>query len=350
MLKQLLGVIDAAANHKDLQELLLHRPVAALPFAGRYRLIDFALSSMVNSGIQSVAVFPRGGYRSLMDHLGSGKNWDLNRKRDGLFFFPPMEVKDNAFRGTGCFAHFAENLDFFYRSTQEYTLVSNSYTVINEDFRTMLDTHQVYGCDITEVYKNGKSLNIYLLKTSLLIDLIENRENTGYRSLDDVLDDFSSPYTSCRFEYKGYAEQVDSIKSFYKVSMDLLNPTVWHTLFKKEQPVFTKVKDEPPSHYYKGSSVKRALLANGCKVRGEVENSIISRGVSIGQETIIRNSIIMQKSQIGENCILESVILDKDVKVEPGTILIGSPQNPIVIGKGSVVQPTSAKVSSLLAL
>ncbi|OCA91476.1 glucose-1-phosphate adenylyltransferase [Bacillus sp. FJAT-27225] len=350
MLKQLLGVIDAAANHENLQELLLHRPVAALPFAGRYRLIDFVLSSMVNSGIRSVAVFPKTSYRSLMDHLGSGKNWDLNRKRDGLFFFPPMNIEEREFNGTGCLAHFEENIDFFYRSSQEYTLLSNSNTVINEDFRPFLKAHLRNNCDITEVYKNGKPLNIYLLKTSLLIELIENRQFTGYTSLNDVVDDFGSPYTICRYEFDGYAEQVDSVSSYYRVSMDLLKTSIWGKLFKKEQPVFTKVKDEPPSHYYKGASVKKALLANGCQVRGMVENSIISRGVTIGEGAVVRNSIIMQKSQIGENCILESVILDKDVKVEPGTILIGTPQKPIVYGKGSIIKPTAVPVKSLLAL
>ncbi|RHW30739.1 glucose-1-phosphate adenylyltransferase [Neobacillus notoginsengisoli] len=349
-MKQLLGVIDAATYHEDLQDLLLHRPVAALPFAGRYRLIDFVLSSMVNSGISSVAIFPKFGYRSLMDHLGSGKNWDLNRKRDGLFLFPasPMEAERNS--GIGCFSHYADNLDFFYRSSQEYTIISNSFTVINTDFRELLQKHLACGCDMTEVYKNGQPLNIYLLKTSLLIDLIESRYETGYDCIKDVFDDMKSPYTFCTYEYEGYARRVDTIKNYYKTSMELLDAQVWTALFKRSQPIFTKVKDEPPSRYYEDSSVKRSLVANGCQLRGVIENSIIARGVVVGRGAVIRNSIIMQKCQIGENCAIDSVILDKDVKVESGTMIEGSPGMPKVYRKSSVIEQVDSRLKSLMTL
>ncbi|WP_059171496.1 sugar phosphate nucleotidyltransferase [Bacillus sp. FJAT-27445] len=350
MKKQLLGVIDAATYHDDLQELLLHRPVAALPFAGRYRLIDFVLSSMVNSGISSVAIFPKSGYRSLMDHLGSGKNWDLNRKRDGLFFFPASPSDADRESGIGCFSHYADNLDFFYRSTQEYTLISNSNTVINTDFNHLLEQHIECGCDLTEVYKHGESLDIYLLKTSLLIDLIKSRAETGYTCIKDVFEDLSCPYSVCRYEYEGYAKRVESIQSYFKTSMELLETRIWNSLFKKRQPVYTKVKDEPPSRYYPESSVKRSLVANGCQLRGKIENSIISRGVTVGKGTVIRNSVIMQKCQIGEECILDSVILDKDVKVESGTILIGNPAKPIVYSKGSFIEPGETPARTLMIL
>ncbi|WP_053367485.1 sugar phosphate nucleotidyltransferase [Bacillus sp. FJAT-27245] len=350
MKKQLLGVIDAATYHEDLQELLPHRPVAALPFAGRYRLIDFVLSSMVNSGISSVAVFPMSGYRSLMDHLGSGKNWDLNRKRDGLFLFPASPSEADKESGIGCYSHYAENLDFFYRSSQKYTLISNSFTVINTDFTSLLEKHIECGCDLTEVYKNGRALDIYLLETSLLIDLIESRAETGYTCIKDVFEDMSSPYTVCRYEYEGYAKRVETIQGYYKTSMELLDARVWNTLFKRSQPIFTKVKDEPPSRYYAESTVKRSLIANGCQLKGKVENSIISRGVTIDNGSIIRNSVIMQKCQIGENCVLDGVILDKDVTVESGTVLIGNPTNPIVIRKGSYVENAKLPANSLMIL
>jgi len=349
-MKQLLGVIDAATHHEDLQDLLLHRPVAALPFAGRYRLIDFILSSMVNSGISSVAVFPKFGYRSLMDHLGSGKNWDLNRKRDGLFLFPasPMDAERNS--GIGCFSHYADNLDYFYRSSQEYTVISNSFTVINTDFRELLHKHLECGCDMTEVYKYGKPLDIYLLKTSLLIELIETRYQTGYACIKDVFEDMKSPFTVCRYEYDGFARRVDSIKNYYRTSMELLDAGVWNALFKRRQPIFTKVKDEPPSRYFEDSLVKRSLVANGCQLRGNIENSIIARGVTIGKGSVIRNSIIMQKCEIGEGCVLDSVILDKDSKVEAGTIIAGNPAQPQVYRKGSVIENESYSAKSLMIL
>lgn len=335
MKRKLLGVIDATTYHDDLEDLLTHRSLAALPFAGRYRLIDFVLSNMVNSGIRSVAIFPKMQYRSLMDHLGSGKNWDLNRKRDGLFFFP-SPIVDNDDNRIGSFDHFAANIDFFYRSTQEYSIIANSYTVFNTNFRSLLNWHIQSGCDITEIHhKDGHSMEMYLVKTSLLIKLIETRDVTGYTCMKDVVNDLHSLYTICHYDYSGYTMMIDSIQNYFSTSMNLLQSNVWKQLFLKEQPIYTKVKDEPPTKYVKGSSVQNAMIANGCIINGTVENSIVSRGVKIGKGTVIKNCIIMQKCQIEDNCYLDSVILDKDVKVEAGTHLTGSARSPFVIRKGT---------------
>jgi glucose-1-phosphate adenylyltransferase len=333
--RKLLGVIDATTNHEDLEELLTHRSLAALPFAGRYRLIDFVLSNMVNSGIRSVAIFPKMTYRSLMDHLGSGKNWDLNRKRDGLFFFP-TPIVDNDQNRIGSFENFAANLDFFYRSTQEYSIIANSYTVFNMNFRPILEWHKESGCDITEIYhEDGTPMEMYLVKTSLLIKLIETRYETGYTCMKDVVLDPNYLYNICRYEYSGYAVMINSIENYFSTSMNLLKPDVWKQLFLKEQPIITKVKDEPPTRYLKGATVQNAMIANGCLISGTVENSIISRGVKIGKGTILKNCVIMQKCQIEDNCYLENVILDKDVKVEAGTSLIGTERDPFVVRKGT---------------
>ncbi|WHY66081.1 sugar phosphate nucleotidyltransferase [Neobacillus sp. SuZ13] len=335
MKRELLGVIDATTYHDDLEDLLTHRSLAALPFAGRYRIIDFVLSNMVNSGIRSVAIFPKMQYRSLMDHLGSGKNWDLNRKRDGLFFFP-SPIVDFDGNKIGSFENFAANLDFFYRSTQEYAIITNCNTVFNMNFRPILDWHSRSGCDITEIHhKDGGSMEMYLIKTSLLIKLIETRNETGYTCMNDVVNDLQNLYSVCHYEYDGYAVMIDSIENYFSTSMNLLQSEVWQQLFPKDQPIFTKVKDEPPTKHVKGSEVRNSMIANGCVINGSVENSIISRGVKIGKGAVIKNCIIMQKCQIEENCYLDSVILDKDVKVEAGTHLSGTAQSPFVIRKGT---------------
>ncbi|CRK84516.1 sugar phosphate nucleotidyltransferase [Neobacillus massiliamazoniensis] len=335
MKRKLLGVIDATTFHDDLEELLMHRSLAALPFGGRYRMIDFVLSNMVNSGIRSVAIFPKLQCRSLMDHLGSGKNWDLNRKRDGLFFFP-SPINDRTPNRVGSFDHFAANLDYFYRSTQEYSIIANCYTVFNFNFRPLLEWHMHSGCDITEIrHQDGSSMEMYLIKTSLLIKLIETRNETGYTCMKDVVSNIHHDYSICHYNYSGYATMIDSIQSYFSTSMELLKPDIWRQVFLKEQPILTKVKDEPPTKYIKGSSVKHAMIANGCIINGMVENSIIARGVTIGKGAVIKNSIIMQKCQIEEDCILDSVILDKDVKVEAGTHLKGTPHSPFVIRKGT---------------
>jgi glucose-1-phosphate adenylyltransferase len=335
MNRQLLGVIDATTFHEGLEDLLVHRSLAAVPFAGRYRLIDFVLSSMVNSGIRSVAIFPKFQYRSLMDHLGSGKNWDLNRKRDGLFFFPSSSLQESN-EGVGCFQHFSANMDYFHRSLQKYTLISNCYTVSNIDFKQVLDEHINSGCDITEIGKHGKSLGMFILKTSLLMDLISNREETGYTTMKDVVLDINHSLKICRYEYNGYAEMINSIEKYYSTNLAMLEPSVWKQVFLKTAPIYTKVKDEPPTRYLKGSSVQNSMVANGCQIEGIVENSIIARGVKIGKGTILRNCIILQKTQIGENCVLDSVILDKDVKIEDDTVMVGASTKPHVIRKGTV--------------
>ena len=334
MNKKLLGVIDATTNYDHLMELTAHRSLAAVPFAGRYRLIDFVLSSMVNSGIKSIALFPKYQYRSLLDHLESGKNWNLSRKKDGLFFLPTPHL-DVLSEGNGSFAHFAANIDYFNKSTQKYAVIANCFTIYNMDFQPVLDRHLAMGCDITEICHDGLSLDMYIIKTSLLIELIETREQTGYTCMKDVMKDALS-LTHCQYEYTGYVSIIDSIESLYSESMKLLNPSVWNKLFLEHQPIYTKVKDEPPTRYLKSSSIKNAMVANGCIIEGSIENSIIFRGVRIGKGAVIKNSIIMQKCIIGENCIIDSAILDKDVKVEQGTVMKGTSQIPLVIRKGTV--------------
>lgn len=334
MNKKLLGVIDATTYYDDLKELTTHRSLAALPFAGRYRLIDFVLSSMVNSNIESVAIFPKYQYRSLMDHLGSGKNWGLDRKRDGLFFFPSPNL-DTPSGGIGSFTHFAANLDFLYKSTQEYAIIANCYTIFNMNFLPVLDRHIDMGCDITEICHNGQSLDMYLVKKRLLIELIEERQQTGYTCMKDVVNGLA-PYTLCTYEYPELAYKIDSISAYYETSMKILHPFVLDKLFIPTQPIYTKVKDEPPTRYQKGAVIKNAMIANGCMINGTIENSIISRGVKIGKGSVIRNSIIMQKCQIGDNCVIDSVIFDKDVRVESGTVMNGTSKKPLVIRKGTV--------------
>lgn len=331
--KLMLGVIDATTYEREMNDLTLQRSIAAVPFAGRYRLIDFVLSNMVNSGIESVAIFPKYQYRSLMDHLGSGKNWDLNRKRDGLFFFPSTDLPISHI---GSFQHFQQHIDYFLRSTQKYALICNSYTVCNIDYEEVLRRHIMNECDITRICHHGQSLDMFILETSLLLDLIANQQRNHYQSIVDVVNDQTNGLTVCDYEYDGYVAVIDSIERYFHHSLELLQPDVWKQLFLKGRPIYTKVKDEPPTKYTSHACVRNAMIANGCVIEGEIENSIISRSVKIGKEAVVKHSVIMQKSQIGENCHLEYVIVDKDARIGDGVKLIGTPKEPIVIRKGTI--------------
>ena len=334
MNKSMLGIIDATTHMDEMSELTWKRSAAAVPFGGRYRLIDFVLSNMVNSGISSVAIFPKYQYRSLMDHLGSGKQWDLNRKRDGLFFFPSSEK--SLLDGIGSFQQFKENEDFFLRSAQKNVVLTNSYTVCNMDYKIMLNRHLDNKCDITHVRQLGKSLDVFILEKSLLIELFSNADKTGYRNISDVIRDPKSDLMICDYDYDNFVAIIDSVNSYYQNSLALLNPTVWKQVFRREQPIFTKVKDEPPTKYSKEAFVKNSMIANGAIIEGHVENSIIFRGVKVEKGAVIKNSIVMQKSIVEANAVLECVILDKDVKVEQGTVLRGEQFEPYLLKKGTI--------------
>ena len=335
MNKKMLGIIDATAYKEKIEDLTAHRSLAAIPIAGRYRLIDFVLSNMVNSQIHSVAIFPKYQYRSLMDHLGSGKQWDLNRKKDGLFFFPSPHLH-NEYDEFGSFRQFSDHIDFFLRSTQEYALITNCYTVCNIDYEEVLNRHLQNRCDITEVKKDGKSLQMYIMSTKLLIDLIENKERIKANTLAEVVSENPDNLLICDYEFSGYVAVIDSISSYYKHSMEILKPTIWNEIFLKHRPILTKAKDEPPTKYGKHAMVKNSLIGNGSTIEGVVENSIIFRGVHIGRGTVIKNSVIMQHSQIGMDCTLENMIADKDVQVLDRTTVKGSALLPQVLRKRTI--------------
>jgi glucose-1-phosphate adenylyltransferase len=281
-----------------------------------------------------VAIFTGQEVRSLIDHLGSGKQWDLDRKRDGLFVFSPEG--NSRIERFGSFAHFAKNMTYFLRSKQKYVVITNCNTIGKIEFCKILDRHIETEADITEVFHEGKSLQTYILEKRLLLSLFEQYKDQRYYSILDVMYDKRNQFQINRYDWTGYISIIDSLTSYYQTSLDLLQPTVWKQVFTQNEPIFTKVKDEPPTRYKKGSKVTNSMIANGCMIEGEVENSIIFRAVKIGKGSIVRNSIIMQKCQIEENCVLDGVILDKDVTVGNGVNLTGTTESPYVVKKGTV--------------
>ncbi|MFD3448684.1 sugar phosphate nucleotidyltransferase [Microbacteriaceae bacterium 4G12] len=334
MNESMLGIINATNTFISLKELTLQRSLGALPFGGRYRLIDFMLSNMVHSDIHSVAIFTGHANRSLMDHLGSGKQWDLDRKRDGLFVFTPnCQCEAEEF---GTFTHFARNIDYFLRSKQKYVVITNCHIVATMNFKPILKRHIEVGAHITEVCQGGHSLQTYILEKDLLVSLFEQYKHKGYYSIIDVVREKRQSLHIHPYEYTGYVAIIDSIEGYYEHNLSMLKREVWEQIFVPDAPIFTKVKDEAPTRYTKEAKVINSMIANGSVIEGKVENSMIFRSVKIGKNSIIRNCIIMQKSQVGENCILDGVILDKDVKIEDGTVLTGIPGVPYVVPKGTV--------------
>ncbi|WP_256757118.1 glucose-1-phosphate adenylyltransferase subunit GlgD [Cohnella sp. WQ 127256] len=366
----MMGVINLIHEADEMEALTANRCLATVPFGGRYRLIDFALSSMVNSGIPKVAVFAHRKFRSLMDHLGSGSNWDLHRKQSGLFVLPPS-MEDQTDFGRGDLYHFYRNRDYFSRSSMEYVVISRSHMVCNVDFAKVLDQHRETGADITVVCKESLegtpglarkakvnaagrivemqdhfgrldsdivSMEMYVLSTELLLDLVETslaqgRDHFVRHSILPRLNELQVH----AYMHGGVLGVVNNIAAYYQHSMELLQPGVWNELFFKPGSIYTKVKDEPPTHYRNGADVTHSLVANGCDIEGTVTNSILFRGVKVASGAVVRNSIVMQNGIIGVNGSLENCILDKEVEIRAMQQLRGSTEMPFIALKRKVI-------------
>jgi glucose-1-phosphate adenylyltransferase len=369
-MKRMMGVINLVNEPDGLEELTYSRNVASVPFGSRYRLIDFTLSNMINSGLENVAVFTQHKYRSLMDHLGSGKEWDLDRKRGGLFILPSI-MQDTTGMSRGDLFQFYSHRDYFYRGREEYVVISRSHIVCNIDLNEVLDYHLENNADITVVYKhaddeefakfrrlavkdsgqvtvmedqNGRlrtdniSMEIYIMSKELLLDMVESCLAQGYDHLvrDGIMKNIDK-LSVYGYLHEGHTGIVNTIQSYYKHSMQLLNPKVWRELFFQKNLIYTKVKDEPPAKYSETSLARNALIANGCIIEGKVENSILFRGVKIRKGAYVKNSIILQNCEIEENVIIENAILDKDVFISRGRVLTGDKQSPFIASKTKVI-------------
>lgn len=372
-MKDVMGVIYTTKDDIALRELTASRAVAALPAIGRYRIIDFILSDMVNSGIRNVGIIMQRNYHSLMDHLGSGKEWDLHTKTDGLFILPPFQTVENLGTYDGTIDSLRSNLSYLRRSTQEYVIFTSTYNVFNTTFNDMVDEHIKSGADITVMYtksphlvrpssynraqhsyllldednnildiENGPdkpqypncSMNVFLIRRKLLLYLIDQAYSHGYHSVHkDLLPNYieQGSLKIRGYEYKGYTRRIESIPSYYAFNMDMLDVKT-RTDFFAQNPIYTKVRDEVPAKYGPDAKVSNSLLADGCIIDGTVQNSVLFRGVRVEKGAVVRNSIIMQECEIQRDVVVENVIFDKGVIITSGK-LIGQEKYPIVIGK-----------------
>ncbi|MFP4662200.1 MAG: glucose-1-phosphate adenylyltransferase subunit GlgD [Halanaerobiales bacterium] len=364
-MSDLLGVINLE-NQKDLlNELTYFRCGAAIPFAGRYRLIDFVMSNMSNAGITEIALFTREKYRSLMDHLGNGKPWNLDRKVGGLFILPP-DWHDPTDISMGDLKHFHNNMSFFRRGRAKHVLHADCQHICNIGYRDVFKNHIDTNADITLVYKEVDNIgpgymdckrldiddhgqvtsvnnennnkNVYLerfiIRKDILLNLVQYCIAYGKDNFfkDGIMDNLDQ-YKVNAYRYEGYHSVINSILSYYRSSMGLLDINNYQQLFDRNNTVLTKVKDEAPSKYYDSAKVDNCIVANGCNIKGTVKNCILFREVNIEEGATVRNSIIMQNTHIGKDAVLKNVILDKQVDVSDGSTLIGSEGRPYVIAK-----------------
>ncbi len=375
MIKDVFGLIYAGEENHNLRELVLARSIAALPVGGRYRAIDFHLSNIVNSGIRNVGIITQKNYQSLMDHVGSGKEWDLSRKTDGLFILPPFDNAENTGIYRGLTDAIKSNMSYIKRASQPFCLMSGVSTIFTSTYNKMLKSHIDKKADITLLYNVEKrdpelvetsrdlrlftdeegwvtemdynfkysssdkiSMDVFLIHKSLLEYLVDR--SVAHGNFDFISDALMKNVSNLRIlalEHEGYVGRLDSINSYYQLNIDMLRSDVQQDLFYTGNPVYTKIKDEAPVKYGENASVKNSLLANGCVIDGEVEDSMLFRGVHVGKGTKIKGCIIMQECDIDENCTLEHVIADKNCHIREGRRLAGDISYPSIIRKGSVL-------------
>lgn len=374
MKTDLVGLIYTGdRDEENLGELTRVRSVAALPMLGRYRLIDFLLSNMVNSGIKNIGIIMQRNYKSLLDQLGSGRDWDLHGKRSGMTLLPPF-VDDNKGTYTGLLQALKCNLSFLRRSKEKYIVVADCNSLYHIKFDELLEQHKNTDSDITLVYTkdrnarrnskgrylsfdSNKNLNqiefdpvipnsentyigVFLIRREILINLVERSISVGHEhfmrdTIRNLLE--HNLYKVSGYELPSRIWLIDSIQAYFQANLDILKFENQAHIFKKDRPIWTKLKDEIPSKYSSSSSVKNSLVADGCNIEGTVENSILFRGVTIKKGAIVRGSIVMQDSYISTNAEVENCILEKQTDVRENKRIISVPNYPIVVAKNITI-------------
>lgn len=368
------GIIFSEIHNGGLDAFTQDRNMGALPFGGRYRLIDFALSNMVNSGITNVGVLAMQRYHSLMDHLSNSQEWDLNRKNGGLLIIPPYSAESHDHNLNGKLDELRNALDYLQDATTPYVLLADAHVVCNMDYRPVLESHIASGCDVTIVATkedgtatepffsvlhtdgDGKvtaflrdyqakagdyaNMNVYVMGRERLIELIRECAARGLYHLerDFIQAHFNRGSLSINlYEYSGVVLRVRNVEEYFRCNLALTNEETSKALFRRSAPIYTHVNDEVPTYYGMDCSVSGCIIADGCIVEGCAENSVISRGVRIGKGAVVKNCVIMQGSVVGEGAVLENVMVDKWATITAGSKLKGLPTAPVTIRKGATV-------------
>lgn len=364
-----LGLVFANMHDTTLGDMTKNRTMGSVMFGGRYRAIDFPLSNMVNSGICEVGVITKSNYQSLLDHLGSAREWDLARKKGGLYILPPFgNVDSKLYRGRIEALYGA--MSFIKHSRAKYVVLSDCDVIANIDYKPIVAQHIESGADITAVSHTGVytsdviqsstvfntdetgrvssvliqpeisgtctvSLNMYVMSKDYLTDMIRDSIARGNVSFErNILQEKCKELKIYTYNFNNYFSKINSITSFFQANMNLLSPENARKLFIPKRSIYTKVSDNAPAKYDLNCVVKNSLIADGCIIEGEVENSVLFRGVKVKKGAKVKNCILMQGTVVGENAELNYLITDKNVNVCEDHALISSAMCPMYVGKG----------------
>ncbi len=338
-LNSLLAIVDASSRGQ-FEKLTLHRMPGALPFAGRYRLIDFALSNIKNAGITNVAIFPFGNYRSLQDHIGSGKRWNLDRRRDGLFILPPKNMMLPSEENL-TFQRMHEHFEYFRRSTQKYCLIIPSDIVWNIDFIKGLDAHIKSNADITEIMHGNYRLEAYIINKATLMEFIMAYDTLPYKTINEMLHK-NNQLTRNIYTHDAYTKRIHDPYTYHRANLDMLNFEIGRFIFKREAPILTKEKTAPPARYGSNAYVHDSLISSGSYIRGSVIKSVIGRDCVIQKNSEVSHSVLMSNAVIEKNAYVSHAVIDKGVVVKSGTVIEGSKTQPFVTQKEQILTDQSA--------
>lgn len=373
------GIIFANLNDQNIPELTAVRTQASVPFGGRYRLIDFVLSCMVNAGLTDVNIITHYNYQSLVDHLGSGKDWDLARRTGGLRLLTPY-IASFSTRGA---SRYDTRLDALYSITDaliktkdELLVIADSDAIFNIDLSDMIAKHKESGADLTFAVKRMNltgnesekynlydsdedgnltevaahpqnvegerdvSMNLWIANRTFLLSAIQDAAAHGYDSLTKgVVARYMGRAKMKVYPYDGFYACVHNLEDYFACSMKLItDKTMWDSLFGvKNQPIITKVRNSPSTQYVEGSNVKTSMIADGCVIEGTVENCILFRGVRVGKGCVLKNCILFQDTMVGDGSDLSCVITDKNVVIRNGVTLSGHPSKPYYIDKNKMI-------------
>ncbi|MGN0813364.1 MAG: glucose-1-phosphate adenylyltransferase subunit GlgD [Candidatus Coproplasma sp.] len=361
------GVIFSSINDEHVSELTRVRSKGSIPFGGRYRLVDFTLSNMVNSGITTVGLLTKNNYQSLMDHLGSGKEWDLARKEGGLILLPPYSDESEVLYRNRLEALKGATA-FLKKAKEDFVVIADSDSVYKLDYSKVIEQHiahnanltlvyhehectdeksyMMFNCDddekITSVDVNVKGegvrkhyINVLVARTTYLLSILQKALARGLTSFSkDLIIPAVEDGSIYGYKLEGYYSNIDSLSSYYRSNMDLLDKKVRNEIFG-DRDVYTKVNDAPPAKITEDAHVVNSLIHDGCLIEGTVENCILFRNVHVGKGAHLKNCIIMSENDIAENCNLAYVVSDKDSSIGKGVTLAGCEQKPYFINKGS---------------
>ena len=359
-----IGLISTNYDNTSFEALTSERTLPTLMFGGKYRLIDFAISNMVNAGIRSVGVIAPYNFRSLSDHLGPGKPWGLARKAGGLFMLPGGMYTSRERGARFMIRNLVQNRIFLEKEDADFVLLSDGSTVMNADFAEFIDFHAKSGCDLTlftkdvpgredgtyAVCDNGRVKAIVgpdegsdnrilamIVNRKFLISLIDTFSAMDFADILSIIADRIANIKVGCFKYAGYVGIIEDLNDYMACSRDLLDADIRAELFDSDRKIFTKPQDRTPTIYRSGASVRNSLVAAGCVIEGTVENCIISRNTYIGKGAVVRDAVLMQKCRVEDGASIKNMICDKGVVIGKNVRLEGGDEKPLVLGKGTRV-------------